>query len=242
MVACCADIQELLVNLTTCIVKDNVISSSMDHSCTDTMFQYHVTTCATYSWYCNIVSVQLWSIELEMMISFTTHVVNLINSSWISAQHATISLALPWLGKIEWSGCSPVSLPRHATISPALPWLTMTSDHDNLTMTSDHDNLTTTLDHDNLTTTSDHDMAWLGKIEWPCCGPYHSMLLLAQHHHDLAKLNDLVVVLYPYHDSVEMFLCKHYLIGCPSHLIIIKVALGPCHDLGQTVSCKQFEH
>ena len=122
-------------------------------------------------------------------------------------RHAAISPTQPWLSKIEWFGRGPVSLPRHAAISPAWPWLSK--------------------------------IEWFGRV---VLYPYHDMLPLAWHYHDVAKLNDLVVVLDPCHDTVEMFLCKHYLIGCPSHLIIIKVALAPCHDLGQTVSCRQFEH
>ena len=86
-----------------------------------------------------------------------------------------------------------------------------------------------------------HDLAKLNHLAvvlYPCCG----LPPLARHHHDLPKLNDLAVVLYPchgrlplarhYHDvaklnehgTVEMFLCKYYLIGCPSHLINIKTA------------------
>ena len=102
-----------------------------------------------------------------------------------------------------------------------------------------------------------HDLAKLNNLAvvlYPCRG----LPPLARHHHDLPKLNDLAVVLDPchgrlplarhYHDvaklnehgTVEMFLCKYYLIGCPSHLIIIKVALAPCHGLGQTVPCRQL--
>ena len=107
-------------------------------------------------------------------------------------QHAAISPALPWLGKIECSGCGPVSLPWSASISPAPPWLAKIEWSCRGPVSLPRQAAISTA------------LPWCCKIEWSCRGP----------------------VSLPWHvaTSTALFLSKQYLIGCPPHLINIKVA------------------